>query len=140
MTSLQNFIYISLDIFRQITHNKPIEPDVPMTELDAWMYFLSSDEPADILRIITEFPFFQHLYQDIVNFRFNPKELISMYSEALRIMDENTVKYMIDELKEALSLKDSEISKMGSEISKKDSEIEILRAQLAKYEQPVQTA
>lgn len=50
-----------------------------------------------------------------------------MYSEALRIMDENTVKYMIDELKEALSLKDYEISK-------KDSEIEMLRAKLAKYE------
>lgn len=71
-----------------------------------------------------------------------------MYSEALRIMDENTVKYMIDELKEALSLKDyeiskrdskiskmdSKISKMDSEISKKDSEIEMLRAKLAKYE------
>lgn len=149
MTSLQNFIYISLDIFRQTVHNKPVEPDVPMTELEAWMYFLSSDEPADILRIIREFPFFQRLYQDIVNFRFKPKELISMYSEALRIMDENTIKYMIDELKEQLAVKTHELSKMGSELSKKDSqlsimgselskqnsEIEKLRAQLAKYEQ-----
>ncbi len=131
MTSLQNFIYISLDIFRQTSHNKLVEPGVPMAELEAWMYFLSSDEPADILRIITEYPYFQHLYQDIVNFRFNPKELISMYSEALRILDENTVKYMIDELKEALSKKDSELSR-------KDSEIEELRSRLAKYEQTEQ--
>ena len=43
-----------------------------------------------------------------------------MYSEALRIMDQNMVKYMIDELKAALSQKDSEIEK--------------LRTQLAKYE------
>ena len=54
-----------------------------------------------------------------------------MYSEALRIMDQNTVKYMIDELKAELSQKDSELSQ-------KDSEIERLRSQLAVYEQQQQ--
>ena len=64
-----------------------------------------------------------------------------MYSEALRIMDQNMVKYMIDELKDALSQKDSELSQKDSEISaqksillQKDSEIEKLRIQLATYE------
>ena len=145
MNSLQNFIYISLDIFRGMKHNN-------LTELEAWLYFLSSDSPADILRIVKRYPFFQELYQDIVNFRFQPKELISMYSEALRIMDQNTVKYMIDELKAELSAqkaaysaelsqKESELSaqkavlsQKNSEIFQKDSEIEKLRNQLAKYE------
>lgn len=124
MDSLQNFIFISLDIFRRMTHNN-------LTELDAWLYFLGSDDPADILRIIRSYPFFQELYQDIVNFRFHPKELISMFSEALRIMDQNTVKYMIDELK-------TKISQQESVISQKDSEIEKLRAQLAAYERQSQ--
>lgn len=142
MKPLQNFIYIPLDIFRQIEHNN-------LTELDAWLYFLGSDEPADILRIVRSYPFFHELYQDIVNFRFHPKELISMFSEALRIMDQNTVKYMIDELKAELSQKDSEISAQKAALSQKDtqlsvqksillqkdSEIERLRSQLTVYEQ-----
>lgn len=152
MNPLQNFIYISLDIFRKMKHNN-------LTELEAWLYFLSSDDPTDILRIVRSYPIFQELYRDIINFRFQPKELISMYSEALRIMDQNTVRYMIDELKAELSAqkaaysaellqkdseisqrdfeifqKDSEISQKDSEISQKDSEIEKLRTLLAKYE------
>ena len=121
MKPLQNFIYISLDIFRRMEHNS-------LTELEAWLCFLGSDNPSDILRIVRSYPIFRELYQDIVNFRFHPKELISMYSEALRIMDQNTVKYMIDELKAALSQKDSELSQ-------KDSEIERLRTRLMEYEQ-----
>lgn len=39
-----------------------------------------------------------------------------MYSDALRILDQGTVKYMIDELR-------AEITKMGAELSKKDSVI-----------------
>lgn len=120
MNPLQNFIYISLDIFRGMKHNK-------LTELEAWLYFLSSDDPADILRIVRKYPIFRELYQDIVNFRFQPKELISMYSEALRIMDQNTVNYMIDELK-------AELSAQKAAVLQKDSEIERLRTQLAKYE------
>ena len=64
-----------------------------------------------------------------------------MYSEALRIMDQKMVKYMINELKDALSQKDSELSQKDSEISaqksillQKDYEIEKLRIQLATYE------
>ena len=64
-----------------------------------------------------------------------------MYSEELRIMDQNMVKYMIDELKDALLQKESELSAQKAtllqkdfEIAQKDSEIERLRTQLAKYE------
>lgn len=74
-----------------------------LTELEAWMYFLSSDHPGDILKIIKQYPFFQELYQDIIKFRYQPKELITMFSEALRIMDRNAVEYMVDDLKEEMS-------------------------------------
>lgn len=159
---IENFIYIALDIFREMEHNE-------ITELDAWMYFLGSDRPEDILHIMKQYPFFQELYQDIVKFRYKPKELITMFSDALRIMDQNAIEYMVDELKaemarlnselhekkaelsqtkseisemnselsekiSELSKKDSELSKKDSELSKKDSEIERLRALLMQYE------
>lgn len=111
-----------------------------LTELEAWLCFLASDNPADILQILKEFPAFEELYKDIVRFRYHPKELIAMYSDALRIMDENTVKYMVDEMrteisrqKDALSQKDAKISEQKDALSQKDSEIERLQAELAKY-------
>lgn len=91
-----------------------------ITELNAWMYFLGSDRPEDILHIIGHYPFFQELYQDIVKFRYQPKELITMFSDALRIMDQNAIEYMVDELK--------------AEVARLDSEIERLRALLMQYE------
>lgn len=120
---LENFIYIALDIFREMEHNE-------ITELDAWMYFLGSDQPENILHIIGHYPFFQELYQDIVKFCYQPKELITMFSDALRIMDQNAIEYMVDELKAEKARLVSELSRKKSELSKKDSEIERLRTLL----------
>ena len=125
MEQLEKFIYISLDIFRQMEHNE-------LTELDAWMYFLGSDHPKDILRIIEQYPFFQDLYQDIIKFRYQPKELITMFSEALRIMDQNAVEYMVDELKAELSKKNSELSRKDLELAKKDLKLTEQQAELDK--------
>lgn len=111
MEQLENSIYISLNIFRQMEHNK-------LTELDAWMYFLGSDHPGDILRIIERYPFFQELYQDIIKFRYQPKEMITMFSEALRITDQNAVEYMVDELKAELTKKDLELTEQQAELEK----------------------
>lgn len=52
-----------------------------------------------------------------------------MFSDALRILDQNTVKYMIDELKAELSQKDSELSKKDTLIASLLSEIEQLKKQ-----------
>lgn len=120
MNNLLNFVYIPLDIFRKMPHNE-------LTELDAWLYFLGSDYPQDILRITEKYPLFRQLYQEIIDFRFHPKELITMYSEALRIMDENTVSYMIDELKAQIIKQkeesDAVISQKDAMISQKDTMI-----------------
>ena len=115
-----DLVYIPLDIFRKMPHNE-------LTKLDAWLYFLGSDYPQDILRITEKYPLFRQLYQEIIDFRFHPKDLITMYSEALRIMDENTVSYMIDELKAQIIKQkeesDAVISQKNAVISRKDAVI-----------------
>lgn len=116
---MENFIYIPLDIFRDMPHNT-------FNELEAWLYFLASDTPEDILRIISIYPFFQKLCKNIVNFRYNPKEMVAMYSEALSIMDRNTVKYMIDELKEELKQQQEENLKLQEEIKVLQGQIKAL--------------
>ena len=107
--NLMNLIYIPLDIFRNMPHNE-------IGELEAWLYFLGSDEPKDINRIIDKYPFFEELYQEIVYFRYHPKELVGMYSEALEILDRNTVEFMLDDMKKEADDLRVDLNKMEAQV------------------------
>ena len=61
---LQEYLLIPLDIFRKNHHNIS-------SKLDAWLMFIASDQPRDI--------------REVFHFRYHKKELVSMFSEALRI-------------------------------------------------------
>ena len=56
------------------------------------------------MKLIDTHPEFAEMYKEIAEFRKDPKELTGMFSEALYIMDRNTEKYMVDELKERVEL------------------------------------
>lgn len=133
--NLLNIIYISLDIFREMPHNE-------LTELDAWLYFLSSDSPIHIQQIIERYPCFKELYRDIINFRYHPKELITMFSESLRIADQNTITLMIDELKEQVQELEQKRNALESEnellASKKDAIISEKDAEIARLKKLVE--
>ncbi len=125
LESLLNFTYISLDIFHSLTHND-------IEELDAWMYFLSSDEPGLIRQVVEKYPFFQELYQEIINFRYKPEELMNMYNEILAEMDKNIELESVTEIYDAkLAEKDDEIAKKDEALAEKDAEIARLKAALA---------
>ncbi len=55
-----------------------------------------------------------------------------MFSEALRIMDRNTVKYMVEEQQKELEEKQKKIDEQQEQLLEKDQEIRMLREQLAK--------
>ncbi len=116
VTSLSNILYVSLDTFHEVSQNID-------TKLQAWLTFLSSAEPKDILNLITKYPEFEEYYHDIVAFRKKPKELISMYSEALAILDHNTELYMINELQNAIKEKETVIAELDSTILEKNNTI-----------------
>ena len=61
---------------------------------------------------------------DMSEYLYHPEEVVTMFSEALRKLDENTVNYMIDELKKE---RDEAVAAMAE----KDAEIAALKAQLA---------
>ena len=46
--------------------------------------------------MIEAYPEFTELYREVFDFRYHKKELVSMYSEALRILDQNTVELMVE--------------------------------------------
>lgn len=134
LNNLLNFIYIPLDIFCQMPHND-------IGELEAWLYFLGSDNPLHIQRIIEKYPFFKEYYQEIINFRYQPKELITMFSEALAIMDKNTINLMIDDMKmqvqelnEIIMEKDSALAEKDNALAEKDNIIAEMATQIARLE------
>ena len=55
------------------------------------------------------------------------KHALGMFSEALRILDQNTVKYMIEELQKQL---EDEKAEKAAAIKEKDAEIAELKKQL----------
>ena len=52
----------------------------------------------------------ESIYQEIASLRQHPEEVLSMWSDALSILDENSLKYRVEELDEKLdqALKDKE--------------------------------
>lgn len=124
---LQEFILIPLDIFRNMPHNN-------ISKLDAWLYFIGSDEPKDILRVVEMYPEFKELYKELIGLRYDMKGLISMfdyYRQLLREADQGTVQYMIEEQKKELEEIKQEIAEQKQEIADKDKQIAELEAQLA---------
>ena len=112
----------------------------PMTEKEAWLAFLSSDDSQVILRILKDYPgIFRPLYDRICTMCQNTKEMMHMFSEELSILDKNTVMMMIEEQQETIEQQKQELSQQKQELSKKDEtigqqkqEIEHLRRELEK--------
>ena len=96
MELLHNYIFIPLDIFKKKHQNENIS-----TEMDAWLTFLSTEEPAEIMQLCDAYPFFKDIYKHIYEICQNTEDVMGIFSEALGELDRNTVDYMIDELKKS---------------------------------------
>ncbi|MDY5986629.1 MAG: PD-(D/E)XK nuclease family transposase [Lachnoclostridium sp.] len=132
---LEEFFFISLENFFKIEDNK--EDTKGLSELEAWMYFIGSDKPEHIRKVIENFPWFAELYEDVAYFRHHPEEAIGMFSEALRKLDENTINFMIDDMKgeieglkkeladwqKALDDKKKELASKDKELADRDKEL-----------------
>ena len=62
-------------------------------------------------------PWLEEIYQEIAMLRRKPEEVLGMWSDALRILDENTMKLYVEELEEKLqkTLEEKEQEKMRAE-------------------------
>ena len=109
-----------------------------MDELGAWLYFLGSDKPADIQRVVSSHPKFEQMYEEIRYFRYHPEAAIQMFSEALRILDENTVKYMIEEMQQEINEKTQELEEKGKELEEKGKELEEKNKEIARLKKLIE--
>lgn len=140
---LQEFYVVALDVFRESKYAKDIN------ELNAWLSLLTAQSVDDLAALVSDYPWMEAICKDMSEYMYDPEEVITMFSEALRMLDENTVHYMIDELQKerddaitalnekenemtlVISEKDAEIATVLSEKNAMISEIAALKAQLA---------
>lgn len=103
--------------------------------MDAWLSFLILDTPEDIISLIEKHPEFKPLYQHIYDMCQNVERMIGMFSEELRILDRNTVRYMVDQMQQELDekaktiqIKDEQLQAKDKQLQAKDKRIEELEA------------
>ncbi|GAA6491167.1 hypothetical protein K280104A7_07310 [Candidatus Bariatricus faecipullorum] len=106
---------VSLDNFRRLTQNKDIE-----TKLEAWLHFLSRDEPEEIIRLIQDYPEFRPLYEEVYRLCQDTERVMHMFSKELEELDRNTVQYMIDEMQDEIDGMKEAMDEMKEELGEKD--------------------
>ncbi len=130
---LQKYIFINLDIFKKAQHNKPIS-----NKTEAWLTFLSSDTPEDIIRLIEECPDFKPLYQDIYEICQNVEDIMGLFSKELQILDANTVQFMVDEMQEEIDRKKEENTLLKEENILLKEEIKQQKNKISKQNDNIQ--
>lgn len=85
--------------------------------------------------MVEAYPEFEELYREIFYFRYHVEELMSMFSEALRVLDRNTVEYMIELKQKQVERLEAENRRLVEESQKERLEsqrkIEALQKELA---------
>ena len=111
----------------------------------AWLSLLATRDTQDLDTILAAYPWLEEIYQDMASYLRKPEEMLTMFSDALKILDHNTVQYMIDEMqntidgqKAEIADKDSQIADQAVQLADRDSQladqaeqIASLKAQLA---------
>lgn len=129
---LQNFIFISLDIFMKNRQNQSIN-----SRLDAWLLFFASDKIEDVITIIESYPEFRFMYEDVYELCQNTEDIMGLFSKELFELDKGTTKFMMDEMQEEIdALKEknnkllTSVEEKNDELSQKDALIKNLQNEL----------
>lgn len=130
MNLLQNYVFIPLDIFSQTVHNNGIR-----NLLEAWLVFLSSDSPELMISLITEYPKFKVMYEHLYYICQNVERMMEMYSAELKILDLNTVQYMVDQMQEATNSLSAEVSMKQEALQSKEQQLEEAHQKIKELQQ-----
>lgn len=87
-----------------------------------------------IIQLITEYPEFKVMYQQAYGICRNVEALMGIFSEELRIMDRNTVKYMVDQMQEEIDSQKQKINNQKQEIDSQKLKIEFLKKELQRLQ------
>ena len=165
---LQDYVLVSLDTFKKYRYSDIRKGRTEVTEYDydrtqysekqvtekmkldrlKYLSLFVAETPEEIEQLIRIFPDLESVRLDINEYLERPKEVLNMFSEALRILDRNTAELMVDRMKDEidelkaqaeenkaqleknrtqLEVKDTQLEKKDSQLEEKDAEIARLK-------------
>ncbi len=157
---LQDFVLVSLDTFKKYRYSDIREGRIKITDYDydssqydepvsekmkqdrlKYLSLFVAETPQEIERLIEIFPDLESVRRDINEYLERPGEVLSMFSEALRILDRNTAELMVDRMKdemEALQVQKDELTgeidelkEQNNELSGKNNELSVKNNELS---------
>ena len=149
---LQKYVFIPLDIFRGIYHNdgksngrnsgsqqcKVVKRR--WNKREAWLMFLSTDEPEIIIKLISQYPEFKEMYEEIYVMCQNVEKVMEMFSKELIQLDRNTVQYMIDEMQDTIDVQKEKIDTQKEELEAKQETIDSQKATIDTQKEELEAA
>ena len=143
LNMLQDYYLIALDVFEKSYYS--MDKKV-INELNGWLALLSVDSTDRLDELITDYPYLEGIFVDMAGYLDSPAEVIDMFSEALKILDENTVHYMIEEMKKqidedkkAMAEKDDALARKDAMLDKNKTELEDAKAEIERLKKQLQT-
>ena len=141
---LQKYVFIPLDIFRTIYHNNVKSNGKNgggncWIRTESWLSFLSSDAPEIIIELISQYPEFKEMYEEIYVMCQNVEKVMEMFSKELIQLDRNTVQYMIDEMQDTIDVQKEELEAKQETIDTQKGELEAKQNQLNQKEEELET-
>ena len=143
---LQDYVLVSLDTFKKYRYSDIRKGRTEVTEYDYdrtqysekqvtekmkldRLKFLSlfvAETPEEIEQLIEIFPDLESVRLDINEYLERPKEVLSMFSEALRILDRNTAELMVDRMKDEMD----ELKAQKKELKEEMDELKVQKKEL----------
>ena len=120
MDMLQEFYLIPLDVFQKSYYSKAKKE---LNELNGWLALLSTDDVSRLDDLVSDYPQLEGIIADMAGYLDKPQEVVGMFSEALKILDENTVHYMMDEMQKDIDNKNELIEKQNEQIEDQNRQI-----------------
>ena len=93
---LQKYWLIALDVFKEISYA------IDKSEQTAWLSLLATEDVAEAEKLAKEYPWLGEIYREMEGYLHKPQEVLNMFSEALKILDQNTVQYMVEQQQEQI--------------------------------------
>ena len=142
---LQKYVFIPLDIFRTIYHNNvksngKNSANRRWNKTEAWLTFLSTDEPEIIIELIRQYPEFKEMYEEIYVMCQNVEKVMEMFSKELIQLDRNTVQYMIDEMQDTIDVQKEKIDTQKEELEAKQETIDSQKATIDTQKEELEAA
>ena len=145
---LQDYVLVSLDTFKKYRYSDIRKGRIEVTKYDydrtqysekqvtekmkldrlKYLSLFVAETPEEIERLIEIFPDLESVRQDINEYLERPKEVLSMFSEALRILDRNTAELMVDRMKDEMDELKLQKGKLEAQNGELEAQNEALKA------------